>query len=166
MSALTRYRDAVAGAVAVLLAVVYIVGALQIEPDPSAASVIGPSAAPLAIGAATLLCGVALAVRGLRRPGAAEEAEADPVTGEAIEGESSLDTRKVLVTFAVFAAYVVAFIPLGFLLSTFLFMVALPTYVDRTKGLRNVIVAAGFAAVVYLLFERGLRVELPPGLLG
>jgi len=164
MSAFTRHKDAVAGLVVALLGVVYLIGALRIEPDPSATSVIGPPAVPLVIGSATVLCAVALMVRGLRHP--SEEGaphEADEEEGTAAR---DVDLTRVLVAFGLFAAYVVAFIPLGYLLSTFLFLAALTTYADRKKIVRNVVFAAGFAVVVFVMFERGLQVELPPGVLG
>jgi putative tricarboxylic transport membrane protein len=71
----------------------------------------------------------------------------------------------VLVTFAIFGAYIVAFIPLGYLLSTFLFLVAMTTYVERRKIARNCIFGAVFSPAVYVLFNYGLQVQLPaPGL--
>jgi putative tricarboxylic transport membrane protein len=164
VTALARHKDVVAGTLAALLGVVYLLGAFQIERDPSAASVIGPRAAPLVIGAATVLCAIALTVRGLRHP----QEEDAPHAADDEEGTAALDvdTGRVLVAFAMLAAYIVAFIPLGYLLSTFLFLVVLPTYVDRAKLLRNVIYAAGFSAVVFVMFERGLQVQLPPGPFG
>jgi putative tricarboxylic transport membrane protein len=73
----------------------------------------------------------------------------------------------VVVTFGLFAAYIVAFIPLGYLLSTFLFLVAMTTYVERDKLLRNCIYGAVFSPAVFVLFNYGLKVQLPsPGLLG
>ena len=73
----------------------------------------------------------------------------------------------MVISFAIFAAYIIAFIPLGYLLATFLFLVAMTTYVDRKKLLRNCIFAAVFSPAVYALFTYGLQVQLPaPGLLG
>ncbi|MGH3367612.1 MAG: hypothetical protein ACRDOY_10450, partial [Nocardioidaceae bacterium] len=67
-AALTRSRDARAGLVAAVLGGVYLVAAFWIEPDPSATSVVGPRAAPMVIGVATVVCSVALIVRALRTP--------------------------------------------------------------------------------------------------
>jgi putative tricarboxylic transport membrane protein len=174
MRTLTRSRDARAGMVATLLGLVYLGSAFTIEPDPSTTSVIGPQVAPIVIGVATVVCAVALVVQATRHPGPDqpeartgpqdESAAEDAATGSGLMG---LDRRQVLVTFGIFAAYVVAFIPLGYLLSTFLFLVAMTTYVDRRKLLRNCIFAAVFPPAVYVLFTYGLQVPLPsPGLLG
>ncbi|MGH3368054.1 MAG: tripartite tricarboxylate transporter TctB family protein, partial [Nocardioidaceae bacterium] len=81
--------------------------------------------------------------------------------------DQAMTQRQVLVVSAIFAAYVVAFIPLGYLLSTFLFLVVLTTYIDRAKLLRNCVYGAVFSPAVFVLFNYGLQVQLPsPGILG
>jgi putative tricarboxylic transport membrane protein len=172
MRTLIRTKDARAALVATVLGLVYLASAFSIEPDPSTTSVVGPQVAPIVIGVATVACALALLVQALRRPQptddqrtAEQETEADQVA--AGSGPSGLNRRQVVVSFVIFAAYIVAFIPLGYLLSTFLFLVAMTTYVDRTKLLRNCIFAAVFSPAVYALFTYGLQVQLPaPGLLG
>jgi putative tricarboxylic transport membrane protein len=173
MRTLTHSRDARAGLVATVLGLVYLGSAFTIEPDPSTTSVIGPQVAPIVIGVATVVCAVALVVQAMRH-GATDEPEARTESPhEAAEETASasgivgLHRRQVLVSFVIFAAYIVAFIPLGYLLSTFLFLVAITTYVDRKRLLRNCIFAAVFPPAVYVLFTYGLQVQLPsPGLLG
>ena len=173
MRTLTHSRDARAGLVATVLGLVYLGSAFTIEPDPSTTSVIGPQVAPIVIGVATVVCAVALVVQAMRH-GVIDEPETrtepQPETAEdtasATEGVG-LERRQVLVSFVMFAAYIVAFIPLGYLLSTFLFLAAMTTYVDRKRLLRNCIFAAVFPPAVYVLFTYGLQVPLPsPGLLG
>jgi putative tricarboxylic transport membrane protein len=173
MRTLIRSKDSRAALVATVLALVYLASAFTIEPDPTTTSVIGPQVAPIVIGAASVVCALALLVQALRRPQPADEqqqaereAEADDEVVSA-SGPTGLNQRQVVVSFAIFAAYIVAFIPLGYLLSTFLFLVAMTTYVDRKKLLRNCIFAAVFSPAVYALFTYGLQVQLPaPGLLG
>jgi putative tricarboxylic transport membrane protein len=173
MRTLIRSKDSRAALVATVLALVYLASAFTIEPDPTTTSVIGPQVAPIVIGAASVVCALALLVQALRRPQPADEqqrtereAEADDEVVSA-SGPTGLNKRQVVVSFAIFAAYIVAFIPLGYLLSTFLFLVAMTTYVDRQKLLRNCIFAAVFSPAVYALFTYGLQVRLPaPGLLG
>jgi putative tricarboxylic transport membrane protein len=173
MRTLTQSKDARAGLVATALGLVYLASAFTIEPDPSTTSVIGPQVAPIVIGVATVICAVSLVVQAMRlAEPAAQETRTEPHDEDADEATSAsglmgLDRRQVVVSFGIFAAYVVAFIPLGYLLSTFLFLVAMTTYVDRKKLLRNCIFAAVFSPAVYVLFDYVLRVQLPsPGLLG
>jgi putative tricarboxylic transport membrane protein len=177
---LIRTRDARAGLFATALGLVYLASAFTIEPDPSTTSVVGPQVAPIVIGVGTVLCSLALVVQGLRRPQTAQERERSDQQSEAeteteteaadaapVSGLRRLGRRQVVVSFAIFTAYIVAFIPLGYLLSTFLFLVTMTTYVERTKLVRNCIFAAVFSPAVYVLFNYGLEVQLPPpGLLG
>ena len=168
MRTLMRSRDARAGIIAAVLGAIYLVAAFTIEPDPSTTSVVGPQVAPMMIGAATMVAALALVVQAVRRGesddlNALGEDEGD--SSEPASGAGGLTQRQVLVTFAIFGAYIVAFIPLGFLLSTFLFLVAMTTYVERHKIVRNCIFGAVFSPAVYVLFNYGLQVELPsPGL--
>jgi putative tricarboxylic transport membrane protein len=176
MRTLIGTKDARAALVAIVLGLLYLASAFTIEPDPSTTSVVGPQVAPIVIGIATVVCALALLVQALRRPqpadeqserpGTEQEAEADDDVAPA-SGLAGLNQRQVVVSFAIFAAYIIAFIPLGYLLSTFLFLVAMTTYVDRKKLLRNCIFAAVFSPAVYALFTYALQVQLPPpGLLG
>jgi putative tricarboxylic transport membrane protein len=174
MRTLIRSKDSRAALVATVLGLVYLASAFTIEPDPTTTSVIGPQVAPIVIGAASVVCALALLVQALRRPQPVDEqqrtereAEADDDEIVSASGPTGLNQRQVVVSFAIFAAYIVAFIPLGYLLSTFLFLIAMTTYVDRKKLLRNCIFAAVFSPAVYALFTYGLQVQLPaPGLLG
>jgi putative tricarboxylic transport membrane protein len=179
MQPLTRSRDAqaglvVAGLVVALLGAVYLASAFWIEPDPSTTSVVGPQVAPIVIGAAMVVGAVMLVVQGLRTHDAEPTNAADPTTTAELtelaapptQQERARSQRQVLVVSGIFAAYIVAFIPLGYLLSTFLFLVALTTYVERHKLVRNLIYGALFAPLVYVLFTYGLEVQLPaPGVL-
>lgn len=64
-----------------------------------------------------------------------------------------------------FAAYCVAFIPLGFLISTTAYLALVSCLIDRRRWQRNLVFAVGFSAVVHLTFTRLLGVELPDGVL-
>lgn len=157
LSRLRTSRDVHAGLVAAAIGVVLLVGAFAIQGDPSRASVIGPAVFPITIAAAIIACSLGLVVQGLVRPSGA------PVETVGTEPPPELSRQKVLVTFAMFAAYIVAFIPAGFVVSTILFLTVLPTYVAHGKVLRNAAFAVVFSILVYLLFDHLLGVQLPPG---
>jgi putative tricarboxylic transport membrane protein len=165
--------DTIVGTVFGLFGLVFVVSAMQIQSAPGAFEVVTPRVAPLAVGIAILLCSLALVAQALVRRRSRPEAPTPPageepvlVTDDEPVQHWNLSLRHLMATFALFTGYVFVFIPLGYVLSTFLFLVALTTYFDRQQWVRNVVFAAGFAVVVYLLFDRALRVQLPVGLLG
>lgn len=181
--------DVVLGLVSGLMGIVFIIGAVQIEPDPSAFSVLGPRVAPLAIGIAAVLCSIALVVQATRHARSPEAAVLSPGRGSLSDSpdpgldpdlDADLDPGsrpepttspghslpRLLGTFGLFTGYILIFIPLGYVISTFVFLFALTTYHEARKWRRNLVYAAAFAVLVYLLFTRGLQVQLPPGLLG
>lgn len=167
-------RDATLGIVSGLLAVVYLGAAFQITPDPSPSNVLGPRVAPLTIGFAALACSLAIVVQAMRGgsrpavehppPDGAGSTSAEDQSGS--EGAGGRNLRRLVVMFVMFTGYILVFIPLGYLFSTFVFLVAMTTYVEPRKWVRNCVFAAVFAGVVYVLFTRGLQVQLPPGLFG
>ena len=73
----------------------------------------------------------------------------------------------VVLAFGIFAAYVVLLPYLGFRLSTFLFLLAMPVALERPANARRwivvVIVALVATVAVYYLFEQYLHVLMPRG---
>lgn len=150
-----RSSDVVAGAVVAVFGVAYALFATQIPPDPSTASILGPGVVPLLLGILLAVGGAVLALTGLRlRPAAASD--------EAARGGGG---RKLWITLAIFGVYVIAFIPVGYLLSTAAFLMGLTSYFSPKTWRSNIAYAVLFSAAVYVMFEYALRVPLPEGLL-
>ena len=80
--------------------------------------------------------------------------------------EPPVPFRRLLIVLGLFVGYLAVLIPLGFIISTTLFMAAMTTFVAPEKYLRNALVAVGTSLVVYYCFSSLLGVELPMGLLG
>jgi len=75
--------------------------------------------------------------------------------------------RRVLLAFLVFLAYVASLNIIGYMTSTFLFILGLSWSIgprDRRGLPKLVAVAFGTALVIYLVFEKYLFVFLPRGL--
>ncbi len=66
---------------------------------------------------------------------------------------------------AILVAYALTMSPLGYLLSTLLFMLAWQFLVEREKWLKATIVSVLGTAGIYLLFVTLLGVPVPPGIL-
>ena len=142
-----------------VFAVAYLVAAFAI-PEPSFENaVVGPAAVPVAIGVALVAASLALAIRGF----VWGRSERDPASGE---GAPPQDLRKLGVVALLLLGYILIFVPLGYAISTFLFMLAATMYLDREHWVRNLVYAVVFSAVVYSIFVYVFGVQLPAGILG
>ncbi len=154
--------DAVAGGFMLVFAVAYLAAAFTI-PEPSFENaVVGPKAVPLAIGVALVVASLALAIRGFFKG----SSERDAVPGAPGEDAPPQDLRKLAVVALLLLAYILIFVPLGYAISTFLFMLAATTYLDREHWIRNLVYAVVFSVVVYSIFVYVFGVQLPAGILG
>ena len=142
-----------------VFAVAYLAAAFAIPKPSFENAVVGPKAVPIAIGVALAAASLALAIRGFvwgrSRRDAAWGDEAPPQ-----------DLRKLGVVALLLLGYILIFVPLGYAISTFLFMLAVTTYLDREHWIRNLIYAVVFSAVVYSIFVYVFGVQLPAGVLG
>jgi hypothetical protein len=90
-----------------------------------------------------------------------------PAVGKPGAGAQSPNYPLVLLAFFVFTAYVVLLPYLGFRISTFLFLVAMPVALERptTRGrwISVLLLAAIATVAAYIVFERYLHVLLPRG---
>jgi putative tricarboxylic transport membrane protein len=151
--------DVVAGGFMFVFAVGYLAAAFAIPESSFENTPVGPKAVPIAIGVALATASLALAIRGFvwgrSRRDAASGDEAPPQ-----------DLRKLGVVALLLLAYILIFVPLGYALSTFLFMLAATTYLDREHWIRNLVYAIVFSVVVYSIFVYVFGVQLPAGILG
>ncbi len=72
---------------------------------------------------------------------------------------------KPLLAYVVAIGYALVMMPLGFILATALFMLAWQVIVEREKPLKVAILTVSAPLVMWVLFEKLLRVPLPNGLL-
>lgn len=151
--------DAVTGGVVLAFAVFYLISTFAIPPSSFTNAAVGPRAMPIVIGVGLILAALALIARGLR--GSVEEG--DGVLQEETPPQSPV---RFAVIVGLLLAYILLFLPLGYVLSTFLFILSMTMYLDRGHPVRNVIYALVFSLVVYFVFTELLGVTLPHGPLG
>ncbi|MET0898477.1 MAG: tripartite tricarboxylate transporter TctB family protein [Mycobacterium sp.] len=153
-------RDVFSGAITAVGGLILFTAAQRIERLPGDTETIGPATFPTALSAILIGAGLMLCVSGFRKT-------PDPtVDGEALRDDPPVPPGRLLLMIVLFAGYCAAFIPVGFLLSTFAYLALVSGVVDAARWKRNVLFALGFSAVVYLTFTRLLAVELPAGILG
>lgn len=154
--------DIVAGGAMFVFAVAYLVAAFAIPESSFETTPVGPKAVPIAIGVALGAASLALAIRGFFK-GASER---DAAPGAPGEDTPPQDLRKLGVVALLLLAYILIFVPLGYALSTFLFMLAATMYLDREHWVRNLVYAVVFSVVVYSIFVYVFGVQLPAGVMG
>ncbi len=157
--------DSVAGGVGFAFSLAYLMMALQIPSPSVSVTAVGPRTFPLAIGVAFALASLALLVKGLREASSEEGGEtAEPVEEE--DDALAQSPTRLGVIIALLVGYVLLFVSLGYVVSTFLFVLAVTMYLDSRHRIRNLVYAIVFPLVVYFVFTQLLQVQLPTGILG
>ena len=142
-----------AGAI-VLLGAWMLWQAIQLREGPGYAAV-GPRTFPLIVGGGILLSGLALLWRSLR--GRASPAEAGS------EAAAPTDWRTLLTMAALLLGYVFLFQPLGFVLTSALFLIGGAWALGSRSPVRDVVAGVVLSLVTFLVFTRLLGLELPAG---
>jgi putative tricarboxylic transport membrane protein len=150
-------------AVAILLAafggvVIALAGTIElgVYTDP-----LGPRAFPTALGAGIVACGILLAATALLFPG-----KAAPVSDRGTEGEverGPLSPARLLGAIVATAAYIAAFEPLGYLLTTPPYVVAILLIHGGTPWRTLLVAPPMITGVLYLAFRYGLLIPVPNG---
>lgn len=172
-TALSRGRsDLLCGLGVIAAGSLLLVSALGIDTTIGTKAGIGPGTVPVALAALLVAGGTALFFTGIRTTRASNSRRrsssqaASDVEALLKESEPPVPLKKLLVMVLLFVGYAVAFIPLGYLLSTAAFLGIVVNVIDPAKWMRNVLFAICFSAVVYLSFTQLLGVTLPAGVLG
>lgn len=166
-------KDVFAGAVVAVVGGALLLQALSFENTVTQSDPLGPGLFPTIASSILLGGGLLLVLAGLHRrdgsaqPGIAGEALADEhEIAREVMTEEKVPLGRLGVVLGIFVAHLIALVPVGFILSTTLFMTAMTTFVAPDRLRRNVAVGAGLAVSVYLAFTGLLGVELPAGILG
>ena len=156
-------NDLFSGIVLGGFAIAYLIGAAMIKiPKMLSASLLNASSVPKLWGVLLLILGIVLIVRGLRTM-KAEKAG----TSEAVKGFWA-DNRAVVEMFVVLLVYIALIQPVGFLISTFLFLFAefnILTYKEDRKLGFSIIFALVCAVGIYVMFKYVFKMPLPQGIL-
>ena len=112
---------------------------------------------PLLVGSIMSLLSVALLIESKLHPDQAEQKESFWIR----PGSS----RKVLLALACLVFYLFALDFLGYIVTTFIFILSLFRWISAKKWTTSVLVALILSAGSYLLFKTGLGVSLPVGVI-
>jgi hypothetical protein len=143
----SRNPDLVGAAAIAVLALVTIAGGVT-TPDPGF-GVVSPAVLPTLVGVLMLLSAAWLAV--------------DAIRGTPPPATEPIDRRPFGYTVAATAAFLLTFVPLGFIISATAFLIAQARILGSRHLLRDSIASVLFIAALYLLFVQGLTIALPKG---
>ncbi len=138
------------------VAVGVLTGAIGIDPGTTYQAV-GPRVFPLLVGAGMCLVsaiGVVQAFRGT-----------DPEQIDQLREEiHATHWPSVFLLVAVLVGYVLLLTPLGYWQTTTVFFVAVARVLGSRRPIRDAIIGLVLALAVFLLFDRVLGIDLPPGI--
>jgi putative tricarboxylic transport membrane protein len=156
----TRRDLALALAVACLgLAILVMTGSIR---TGIARDVIGPRAFPYAIGALLLLGGMALAARRFRNMNRSGHFQA-PEEGTPDNPDHPASARRAGLVMAISVVYAVLLMPLGYLITTPVFVASAFLVMNERRRLYTVVIPLVWTVSTYLLFSQLLNVRIPVG---
>jgi putative tricarboxylic transport membrane protein len=141
-----RHPDAVGAIVVGILALIVLYGGVT-TPDPGF-GVVAPAAFPTVLG--VLMLGSAIWI------GFDARGKAPPIL-------EPIDQRPFLLTVIATGLFLAAFVPLGFVISATLFLIAESRILGSRHLVRDVIASVIFIAALYVLFVKYLTIDLPRG---
>lgn len=123
--------------------------------------VITPATFPRIFGYALMLLSVILLFETLK----------NPIVKHSVDDENtpnSIQYKRFLSILVSMALYIAAIEPLGFVISTFLFLLVTFQVMDRKDLMKSVVIAGGFSLVIYFVFIQLLEASIPawPAFLG
>jgi putative tricarboxylic transport membrane protein len=152
--------DTAAGGIGFAFALAYLAAAFTIPEGSFSNAAVGPAVLPIVIGAALAVASLALAARGVLRGAPVEN---DPEGAEELDDNPAQSPARFAVVAGLLLGYILLFLPLGYVVSTFLFLFGTTMYLDRGRPVRNVVYSLLFALIVYYVFTELLTVVLPAG---
>ena len=148
-------------AVAIVIVSLFYLHAAYDLPHSNQGDPVGPATFPMIIGFGLLLSAAALLVQELKKRRDHEGSWQWPLSQER---QRHLFVLVSIVVWTIF--YYMAFEPIGYVLSTVVYIFILLTYFQPARWKSNFVIAVSFTLCADGLFTYGLRVTLPPGLLG
>jgi putative tricarboxylic transport membrane protein len=141
----------------IILSSAYLYATFQF-PSMEIGDATGPKAFPVLLGISLLVFALVLLIEITRAKGQAHEKKEEPK-------EERSSPFLLGGTACLTLIYIMVFEPLGFLLSSTLYLFILMTYFNRKKWWSNVITSVMFPVAIHILFTKVLGVILPKGLL-
>lgn len=150
-------KDRYVGIFAVLVGLFYLVSAITI-PVLDVSDRIGPRTFPILVSIMVILCGALLLFKDIK------STKRKAFSWQFI-AEKDIWLR-VALTIAGGIVYGMVLDWLGYVITTFIFMVYVFSYINIGKHMKNIFIAFAFSTLSYTVFAIILKLSLPRGLLG
>lgn len=150
-------KDAVAGAVVAGVGGILCLDALSFATPSMPTGGLGPRFFPLIASGVLILGGLSLIATGLR--GTAKPPDEN-------EDAGPVPRWRLAAVVGIFVGFLVLFKPVGFLISTSVFLTAMTSFVRPDRLRTNAIVGVTTSVCIYFAFTQLLGVGLPVGVLG
>ena len=150
-------KDTVTGVFSVVLGVAYLVSTTNI-PKMDAGDQVGPRAFPYLVSALVIVCGLWLLLKEFLNT------ERKPFSFAFVAGRAVW--LRILFTMIAGIVYGLVLDWLGYLISTFFFMIFVCAMINVGKHRQNLIIALVFSVFTFVAFALVLKLSLPRGLLG
>ncbi|AQQ54383.1 tripartite tricarboxylate transporter TctB family protein [Planococcus lenghuensis] len=144
---MSKTFDRFAGIAFLLIGLLFVIESQRIS-ESSYGSAVGPDIFPIGLGSLLILLSARLVYETMRYD----------VSGE--KGES-INYRKFIIIFVSAVVYAALLEPLGYVITTFAFLLVAFQTMERGKWLQSIVVATLFSVGVYYLFATFLGGSLP-----
>ena len=155
-----RYKDSMAGVFLFVVGIVYFIYSFQIQQTTG----VGARTLPQFLGIMLIILSVILFIKGLL---AGEQAKADKQ--DEAHGEKP-NYLRVLLTFILLALFVAILKPVGFCVSSFIYLFLQMMLLVRKENRSNqvllkvILIALVVSVSLTLIFVKGFSIMLPPGI--
>lgn len=151
-------KNTITGLFSVALGVIYMISTINLEYEKTGYSA-GPKMYPYIVGCFIILLGVVLLIKEMRTP------RESRITLPKLDNEGKTVLIRIAITALMGIIYGLILDPVGYLISTTLFMLGLMFMINSLeRWKRNIIVSVGFSLVTYIGFATLLHLSLPRGL--
>ena len=121
---------------------------------------VGPGVFPVIVGVGLLLAGAGLLAQALRGRWHVTWVDLAPSAGS---GPNSVSLRGLMLVAAALVLNVVLFAPLGFIVASAVLFACVSAALGSKRVVLDAVIGVGLAATIYVVFMKGLGLQLPAG---
>lgn len=162
---LQTFQSIVIGCIVIAFSIAMLIASTSIRVDKFTSSPVDNAAfLPRLVFAVLIVIGVALIIQGVRE---IPQNRKKALEGEALE-KASREVLRSLGALCILLVYILCFKPVGFVISSILFLIGMMFYMTKKedwKPVLFVVISVAMTLIVYICFKQFLYIYLPSGIL-